>query len=84
MQAGDGRGAATYFDSQARSAEQRDPGDARGQHGGTGMRGGIGGGAGEWRNWMAAAGVAEGLRAYVIDYVPIYASPVGASFAYWE
>lgn len=48
----------------------------RGLHGGTGMGGGVGGGAGEWRNWMAAAGATEGLRAHVIDYVPVYASPL--------
>lgn len=83
MAAGDSRGAAAYFDAQARPGEVGDGGDARGLHGGTGMRGGVGGGAGEWRNWMAAAGAAEGLRAHVIDYVPIYASPLGASFAYW-
>jgi len=46
--------------------------------------GGVGGGAGEWRNWMAAAGAADGQSAHVLDYVPIYASPLGAGFAYWE
>lgn len=82
MQAGDGRAAAAYYDGRGEPADGR--AFARALDGGTGMRGGVGGGAGEWRNWMAAAGVADGLRAHVIDYVPVYASPLGAGFAYWE
>jgi hypothetical protein len=84
MTAGDGRAAAKFFDEQARPGQVGTGGDARGLDGGTHMRGGVGGGAGEWRNWMAAAGVADGQRAHVLDYVPIYASPLGAGFAYWE
>ncbi len=34
-------------------------------------------------NWIAAAGVAEGHAATVVDYVPVYVSPLGAGFAYW-
>ena len=52
--------------------------------GGTGMLGGLGGGTGEVRNWIAAAAVADGRPGTVVDYVPIYASPVGVAFAYWE
>lgn len=84
MQAGDGQEAAQYFDSQARPGQVGDGADARGMSGGTGLRGGVGSGTGEIRNWMAAAGVADGLRARVIDYVPVYASPCGMGFAYWE
>jgi hypothetical protein len=33
---------------------------------------------------VAAAATADGKPATVVDYVPIYASLVGAGFAYWE
>ena len=52
--------------------------------GGTGILLGVGGGTGETRNWIVAAAVADGQPATVIDYVPIYASPIGTSFAYWD
>jgi hypothetical protein len=34
--------------------------------------------------WIGAAAVADGSRTEVIDYVPIYASPVGNGFAYCD
>ena len=34
-------------------------------------------------NWIAASAVGEGKPATLVDYVPIYASPIGAAFAYW-
>ena len=52
--------------------------------GGTGMYNGIGSGTGETRNWIAAAAVADGTPGTVIDYVPLYSSPCGVGFAYWE
>ena len=52
--------------------------------GGTGMYTGIGSGTGETRNWVAAAGAAAGKPGVVVDYVPVYASPCGMGFAYWE
>jgi hypothetical protein len=52
--------------------------------GGTGMYNGIGSGTGETRNWIAAAAVADGTPGTIVDYVPIYSSPCGAGFAYWE
>ena len=52
--------------------------------GGTGMYNGIGSGTGETRNWIAAAAVADGTPGTLIDYVPIYSSPCGVGFAYWE
>lgn len=86
LQAGDAEGMAGFFDSQARPGEIGDGADARGLDGGTKMRGGVGGGTGEWRGWMAAAGVADalGLTGRVVDYVPVYASPCAMGFAYWE
>jgi hypothetical protein len=49
----------------------------------SGMEGGVGSGSGETRTWIMAAAVAD-TPATVIDYIPIYASPVGAGFASWE
>lgn len=47
-------------------------------------RGAIGSGTGETRNWIVVASVAEGVRGALVDYVPVYASPCGMAFAYWE
>ena len=57
---------------------------ARGR-GATGMPGpgGPQGGTRETCNWIAAAAVADGKPATIVDYVPVYASPIGAGFAYW-
>lgn len=51
----------------------------------TGMPGpgGPQGGTRETCNWIAAAAVVDGRPATVVDYVPVYASPIGAAFAYW-
>ena len=46
--------------------------------------GGPRGGTRETCNWIAAAAVVEGRPATVVDYVPLYASPIGAAFAYWS
>ena len=51
--------------------------------GDTGSAGGIGSGAGETRNWIMAAAVAD-RPGVVVDYVPVYASPCGMGFAYWD
>ena len=50
----------------------------------TGMSGGLASGSGEVRNWIAAAAVADGTSGTVVDYVPVYASPCGMGFAYWD
>lgn len=41
------------------------------------------GGTRETCCWIAAAGVADGRPAAIVDYVPVYASPIGLGFAYW-
>ena len=46
--------------------------------------GGPRGGTRETCNWIAAAAVVEGTPATLVDYIPIYASPIGAAFAYWR
>jgi len=85
MTAGDARAMAGYFDDYrvpdgdaSQLVGAPGPGttglpDARGPRGGTR----------ETCNWIATAAVAEGRPATVVDYVPIYASPIGAAFAYW-
>jgi len=45
--------------------------------------GGPQGGTREIANWIAASAVA-GKPATVVDYVPVYASPIGCGFAYWD
>jgi aromatic ring-opening dioxygenase catalytic subunit (LigB family) len=46
--------------------------------------GGPQGGSRETLCWIAAAATAEGRPAVVVDYIPIYASPVGSAFAYCD
>ena len=86
MTAGDARAMARYFDDYKVPA-----GDASQALGGrgpaaTGLPGASGpqGGTRETCNWIAAAAVAGGTPATLVDYVPIYASPIGAGFAYWR
>lgn len=86
MARGDARGMATYFD------EYRIPESDASQKIGvrgrtvTGMPafGGPQGGTREICNWIAAAAVAEGRPATIVDRVPIYASPIDAAFAYFN
>jgi hypothetical protein len=46
--------------------------------------GGPQGGTREICAWIAAAAVADGAPATVVDRVPIYASPVDTAFAYFN
>jgi hypothetical protein len=41
------------------------------------------GGTRETCNWIAAAAVAAKPATFV-EYVPVYASPIGCGFAYWD
>lgn len=84
LRAGDARRMAAHFDSRPAWPEPKDDATRDLASGGTGMVGGLGGGTGEVRNWIAAAAVADGRPGTVVDYVPIYASPVGVAFAYWD
>jgi len=85
MTAGDARGMARHFDeykipkgdsSQDVTARSR---SASGLPGASGPQNGTR----EVCNWIAASAVGEGKPATLVDYVPIYASPIGAAFAYW-
>jgi Catalytic LigB subunit of aromatic ring-opening dioxygenase len=46
--------------------------------------GGPQGGSRETCNWIGAAGVIEGRPSVIVDYVPVYASPLGVAFAYCD
>jgi hypothetical protein len=81
---GSGRRMGEYFDSFEWPARQASAETAKKLLEVTGMKGGVGSGVGETRNWIAAASVAEGSRGTVVDYVPVYASPCGMGFAFWE
>lgn len=85
MTAGDARGMAQYFDRYEIPVGDRSQDIGKRGRSSTGMPGPEGpqGGTRETCNWIAAAAVADGKPAVVIDYVPVYASPVGAAFAYW-
>jgi len=75
---------AEYFDSVEWPYRSAAPGVAEKLIDGIGISVGVGSGTGETRNWIVAASVADGVKGTVVDYVPIYASPTGAGFAYWE
>jgi aromatic ring-opening dioxygenase catalytic subunit (LigB family) len=85
MLAGDARGMARCFDDYIVPAGDLSQASAGRGPGSTGLPGATGpqGGTRETCNWIAAAAVAEGRPATLVDYVPIYASPIGAGFAYW-
>jgi aromatic ring-opening dioxygenase catalytic subunit (LigB family) len=85
MAAGDARGMADHFDAYVAPAGDRSQQPGPRGRGVTGMpsSGGPQGGTRESCNWIAAAAVGEGTPAVVVDYVPVYASPLGAGFAYW-
>lgn len=83
LEAGDIRGMAEFFDSyQVPEGDRSQYVGDRGR-GTTGMLGfgGPQGGTRETCNWIAASATADGNRTTIIDYVPVYASPVGAGFA---
>jgi hypothetical protein len=86
MAAGDIKGMAEHFDSyNVPDGDLSQPVGERGR-GSTGMPtpGGPQGGTRETCNWIAAAATADGSQGTVVDYVPVYSSPVGAAFAYWD
>jgi hypothetical protein len=85
MQAGDIKGMADFFDGYR--IPEGDRSQAVGGRGpaSTGMPvfGGPQGGTREVCNWIAASACGEGKPATLVDYVPVYASPIGTGFAYW-
>jgi 3-O-methylgallate 3,4-dioxygenase len=75
---------AEYFDSVQLPYDPAKKDSVNLASGGTGILLGVGGGTGETRNWIVAAAVADGQPGTVVDYIPVYASPIGVSFAYWD
>ncbi len=81
---GDARRFAEHFDSRPPEVPGETEAALKYASGGTYMLAGLGSGTGETRNWIAAAAVADGKPGTVVDYVPVYASPCGMAFAYWD
>jgi hypothetical protein len=85
LQKGDAKGMAELFDSYV--IPEGDLSQAVPPRGAasTGMPvlGGPQGGTRETCNWIAATAVA-GKPAAFVEYVPVYASPIGCGFAYWD
>jgi len=82
---GDPRGAAEYFDRyEVPTGDLSQPKRDRNRTS-TGLPNACGpqGGTREFCNWIAAAATVEGKKAKILDYIPVYSSPVGAGFAYY-
>lgn len=85
LRSGDAKEMAEYFDSFPWEYPEGPPQNADPiRSGWTGMAGGPGAGTGETRNWLVAAAIMDGTPATWTDYVPVYASPCGMGFAYWD
>ena len=84
VRSGKMREMAAYFDSRRPEYDPSDARSLRETSGGTGIVTGLGSGTGETRNWIAACAMVEGKPGTVVDYIPIYASPIGVAFAYWN
>ena len=85
MTKGDAKGAADYFDSY-RPAEDdlsQAPQPRGGASTGMTLSPGPQGGTRETCNWITAT-AAAGKPASFVEYVPVYASPIGCGFAYWD
>ncbi len=84
VRAGDADEMAYYFDNWKPKAGMENLRCYSAFTGGTKMPGGgVGGGTGEVRNWIMAQALAS-RAGEVVDYVPVYASPCGMGFAYWN
>lgn len=86
LEKGDVQGAAEYFDQYTPPPDDASQTIGAEVAGMTGMPalGGPQKGTREIGNWLAAAAAADGEPEVVVDYVPIYSSPIGTAFAYWS
>lgn len=86
LEKGDARGMAEYFDAYEVPQEDKSQDLTTRTRGVTGLPGRTGpqGGTREWCNWIAAAAVAEDQQVTMVDYVPVYASPIAIAFGYWS
>lgn len=86
VEKGDIKGMAEFFDSYQVSDDDRSQDIGPGTRGTTGMPA-INGpqlGTREICNWIGAAATADGRPSVIVDYIPIYASPIGTAFAYCD
>lgn len=84
LEAGDIQAWANLFDSYV--ADPNDPSQEIGgpRAGVTGLPtpGGPQGAIRETCNWIAASAVCEGRPSTIVDYIPVYSSPIGVAYAY--
>jgi len=81
---GDILGMAEQFDAYAVPEGDASQDVSPGVHGMTGMPGVSGpqGGTRETCNWIGAAAIVDGSQHQLVDYIPIYSSPIGTAYAY--
>jgi hypothetical protein len=86
LKAGDARAMAQHFDGYRVPEGDLSQDEGPRSRSVTGMPGSSGpqGGSRETCAWIGAAGVSHGNPHTVIDYIPLYASPLGVAFAYWN
>lgn len=84
LERGDAAEMARAFDARTPNVDANDAEAVRTYSGGTGIVTGLGSGTGETRNWIAASAVVDGIPGTVVDYIPLYVSPIGIAFAAWD
>ena len=86
LKAGDAKGMAEQFDSYVIPPDDISQDTRTRARNITGMPslGGPAMGTRETCAWIAAAGVTDGRPTTIVDYVDVYASPVGNAFAYCD
>jgi hypothetical protein len=86
LSAGDLEGWASHFDDYQVAPDDMSQfiGERRDDMTGMPTLGGPQFGTRETLNWIAASSMASGRPFHVVDYVPIYSSPIGATFAYCD
>ena len=84
LEAGDARGMAEHFDAYEIPADDTSQDTSQRARAITGMPspGGPALGTRETCAWIAAAAVTDGRPTTIVDYIEVYASPVGNAFAY--
>jgi hypothetical protein len=87
LKSGDARGMAEYFESYLVPADDTSQDIMTPRRQVTGMPSvgkGPQFGSRETCTWISAAAVSEGHPTTIVDYIPVYASPVGNAFAYCD
>jgi hypothetical protein len=86
LEAGDIKGMAEHFDSYVIPPDDESQNTSQRSRNVTGMPspGGPAGGTRETCAWIAAAAVSDGCPTTIVDYVEVWASPVGNAFAYCD